>query len=301
MNILILGAMDCSGAGHALMTAINEYTEHKARMITLRQVRYHYPTDIICPTEEETRDWIHWADVLNLQVRGEKMIPDGSPKRPAVKTYHGSEYRRYYKRERAKCRRNGWLATCMTLDLSAYGATWIGRAMPDLSHMLNRDVGEFRIVHAAAPGRKHKTNRKGTDVLERALKGLDGVTADIFREVPNAECLARKAKAHLYIDQVGPRGLGYGTNALEAWAMGLPVVASAPMLTRELIVRQIGYLPFCPCSDVLSLRRRIKQFRDNLRFRQRWAYRGQQYVRQWHAPAYVAGEYVKLLERAVNG
>jgi hypothetical protein len=300
MNILILGVMDCSGAGHALMTAINEHTEHEARMVILRQKWHQYPTDIVNPSESELRDWVHWADVLNLQVRGEEMIPDGSPRRPAVKTYHGSEYRQHYNRENKRCRRNGWPATCMTLDLSAYGATWIGRAMPDLSHMLDQDAGEFRVVHAAAPDRKQKKNRKGTDVLEAALEGLGGVTADIFREVPNVECLARKAKAHLYIDQVGERGLGYGTNALEAWAMGLPVVASAPMSTRQLIVKRIGYLPFCPCVSETGLRRRIEQFRDNSYLLEKWAERGRRYVRRWHDPAYVAGRYVKLLERAVN-
>lgn len=300
MNILILSAMDCSGSAHALLTAINAHTEHKARMINLRRQRYLYPADILKPTEAETRDWIHWADVLNLQVRGEEMIPEGSPKRPVVKTYHGSEYRQHYREQNQLCKERGWLATCMTVDLSQHGAAWIGRAMPDLSHMLDQDDGEFRVVHAGAPDRKAKKNRKGTDVLERALTGLIGIAADIFRELPNDECLARKAKADLYVDQVGARGLGYGTNALEAWAMGLPVVASVPELTRKLMVRELGYLPFCPCHDVKSLQRRIRQMRDFPKFRQRWAKRGREYVRRWHGPAYVAMRYVKLFERVMK-
>jgi len=308
VNILILGAMDCSGAGHVLMTAINEHTDHEARMIATRQVRYHYPVDIINPPEDEARSWVEWADVLNLHVRGEDLIPDGSPARPAVKTYHGSEYRKlaYAKEENDKAQVNDWLQVCMTADLTIHGAKWIGRAVPDLSHMLDQDDG-FHLAHAAAPDRKGKRDRKGTDVLETALEELDGVTADIFREVSNTECLERKAKAHLYIDQVGARGNGYGTNALEAWALGLPVVASAPAWIKEAIVDQVGYLPFCPSDDartgyddVRELRQRIEQFRDSAGFCQKWTKKGRRYVRYWHDPCIVAEKYVKLFERIAN-
>jgi hypothetical protein len=298
MNILILGAMDCSGAGYALMSAINNTTNHKARMVILRQKWHRYPTDIIKPTRPELMSLLEWSDVLNFQVRGEELLPPKSPKRPAVKTYHGSEYRWRWKRENARAKRLGWLQTCMTIDLSQYGATWIGRAMPDLSHMVNQLPG-FHIVHAAAVDRKKKANRKGTDVLQDALMELDGVTADIFREIPNQECLRRKAQAHLYVDQVGPRGLGYGTNALEAWAMGLPVIASAPDKIKRLMRDTIGYIPFCPCEDAETLRRRIVQFRDDELFRTKWALIGKRYLQVWHDPARVAARYVELFERAI--
>lgn len=301
MNILALGAMDCSGAGHALMTAINQTTEHKARMVVLRQKWHRYPTDIIKPSRPELLELIEWSDVLNFQVRGEELLPPKSPKRPAVKTYHGSEYRWHWKRENARAKALGWLQTCITIDLSQCGATWIGRAMPDLSHMASPMSDSFHIVHAAAVDRKKKANRKGTDILLQALdKEIDGVTADIFREVPNEECLRRKAKAHLYVDQVGPRGLGYGTNALEAWALGLPVIASAPAITRHLMRNIISYLPFCPCDDAETLRRRIVQFRDDEQFRQKWIAKGHWYLKTWHSPAKVAAKYIELFEKAMR-
>lgn len=296
MNILILAAMDCSGAGHALMTAINEHTEHKARMAVGRQVRYQYPADIVGPTKQQMRRLVEWADAYNFHVRGEEMLPRGAPEKPTVKTYHGSGYRKQWRKANAEARAQGWTQTCLTIDLSAFGPTWIGRAMPDLAYM-RKPADGFHVVHAGAPDRKGKRNRKGTDLVEQAEIIVKRTTFDIFREVPNEECLQRKAWAHLYVDQVGPRGLGYGTNALEAWAMGLPVIASAPPATVKLMRKVIGRLPFCPCYGLASLKRRIEQMRDDKAFRKRWAAIGRWYVQAFHAPELVAARYVTLFKR----
>ncbi|NIV39132.1 MAG: hypothetical protein GWN58_59865, partial [Anaerolineae bacterium] len=55
------------------------------------------------------------------------------------------------------------------------------------------------------------------------------------------KCLQRKARSHLYIDQFL---MGYGTNALEAWAMGIPVVAGAHPDLRDRIKAAVGFVPF---------------------------------------------------------
>lgn len=295
MNILILGAMDCSGAGHALMAAINQTTDHKARMVILRQKFYQYPVDLVSPGPEKILELAEWADVYNFQVRGEELLPPGAPPRPAVKTYHGSEYRQRWKMYNEQAKSLGWLQTCLTIELSAFGATWIGRAMPDLSHMASSMAG-FHIVHSGGSGKKK--NKKGTDVLQKALVGISGVTADIFEGVTNAECLERKARAHLCVGQVGPLGLGYGTSALESWAMGVPVIASAPERTERMMRETIGYLPFCSCRDVATLRRWIIKFRDNPRARRAWRRVGQRYLNAHHAPAVVAARHIELFEKA---
>lgn len=296
MNILILGAMDCSGAGHALMTAINQTTEHKARMVILRQKFYKYPVDLVNPGPKKILELAEWADVYNFQVRGEELLPPKSPVRPAIKTYHGSEYRRRWKMYNEQAKSFGWLQTCLTIELSAFGATWIGRAMSDLRSMVNPRDG-FHIVHSGGSGKKK--NKKGTDILLQALKKrMDGVTADIFEGVANAECLKRKARAHLCVGQVGPRGLGYGTSALESWAMGIPVIASAPERTEQMMRETIGYLPYCSCRDAATLRQWIIKFRDSPRVRRAWRRVGQRYLNAHHAPAVVAARYIELFEKA---
>jgi len=301
MNILNLGVMDCSGAGYALMDAINKHTSHEARFVVGRHTRYRYPTDIIRPGLDKLWRLVDWADVYNFQVRGDEMLPDGAPRKPTVKTYHGSGYRNHWRELNAKAKACGWVQTCLTVDLSQFGATWIGRAMPDLSHMYDPGPG-FHVAHAGASGRKNwKRNRKGTSIVEAVAAEFEDVTFDIFREVTNDECLKRKAKAHLYIDQVGPYAIaGHGTNALEAWALGMPVVVWTSNEILDLMRERFGQLPFCACYDADSLRQCIVQFRDSPELRAHWTAIGRQYVQRWHSPAFVAERYVELFERAID-
>jgi len=301
MNILILAKSDYSGAGYALMDAINTHTLHKARLIAGGRTRYGYPADLIRPTQDDLWKLIEWADVYNFQA-GTELLPGGAPRKPVVKTYHGSEYRKHWGRENAQAKARGWAQTCLTVDLSQFGATWIGRAMPDLSHMYSPDPG-FHVAHAAAPDRhgKGKRDRKGTTIVQAALAGLKDVTFDIFHDVPNDECLRRKAKAHLYVDQLGPYSMGYGTSSLEAWALGVPVVSEAPDEVLDLMRERFGRLPFAPCHDADSLRRCIVKFRDSPELRARWAIAGRRYVKRWHSPVFVAERYIELFERAIDG
>lgn len=301
MNILILAKSDYSGAGYALMDAINTHTLHKARFIANSRTRYGYPADLIRPTRDDRWKLMEWADVYNFQV-GNELLPKGAPLKPTVKTYHGSEYRNHRRRENTQAKARGWVQTCLTVDLSQFGAKWIGRAMPDLSHMYNPNPG-FHVVHAAAPDRhgKGKRDRKGTTIVQAALAGLGDVTLDIFHDVSNDECLRRKAKAHLYVDQLGRYSMGYGTSSLEAWALGVPVVSEAPDEVLDLMRERLGQLPFYPCHDADSLRRCIVRFRDSPGLRARWSAIGQQYLQRWHSPAFVAQRYVKLFEEAIDG
>lgn len=304
MNVLILGVMDCSGSGVALANAINSCTGHEARAVFMRRTRYRYPSDVLKPSPDELLTLIEWCDVLNLQVRGEEIVPDGAPRRPTVKTYHGTEYRWRWKKENAKARRAGWTQHCMTIDLSIHGATWIGRAQPVIYRNPVHDG--FHIVHAAAPDRKHKADRKGTSLVEAALSQINGITYDVFREVHNRECLRRKARADLYVDQVGPRALGYGTNAVEAWALGLPVIASAPVKTLAMMRTTFGGLPFLVCprdanegTIVGFLRDQIWRLANDPRYRDKLAGRGLQHWARWHSPRSVARRSIALFEEAV--
>jgi hypothetical protein len=299
VNILILTVMDCSGAGYALMDAINTHTKHHARLIVDHLTRYRYSCDVVRPGLDKLWQLVEWADVYNFQVRGENMLPEDAPRKPVVKTYHGSEYRQHWHGENAQAKARGWMQTYLTVDLSQFGATWIGRPIPDLSYMYDPDPG-FHIVHAGGPGKKHKRIRKGTNLVETIATGFEGATFDIFSEVPNDECLRRKAKASLYIDQVGPYAVGYGTNSLEAWSMGIPVISSAPAPILALMRERFGRLPFCPCHDADSLQRRIIQLRDSPELRAHWAKIGRQHVRRWHSPAIVAKRYVELCRKAIH-
>ena len=103
-----------------------------------------------------------------------------------------------------------------------------------------------RIAHAP-------TNRaiKSTDALIAVVEAFRAeglpVELDLIEQVTLGECLARKAAADIYFDQVI---LGYGCNAIEAWGMGIPVIAGADPWTLERMRREFdGRLPFLVATE----------------------------------------------------
>jgi glycosyltransferase involved in cell wall biosynthesis len=291
VNILIIARADHSGAGMALSEAINSTTEHNARAIAYKGTWLKYPTDMLNPPSVKKSGLIEWADVLNIHDEAHQYIPR-TVKKPVVTTYHGSWYRKNWKSVNERDRKRGFRSTCLTIDLAVYGARWIGRAMPDLSHMW-QPAKEFTACHA--PTQRH---RKGT---HHVIKGCEkaGVKLELIEKVPNAECLKRKAKCHILLDQVGSKGLGYGTNALEAWSMGMPVMSTAQMPLISAIVRTLGYLPFINIQNVDDIVEFLGVLRDDEEAYEEACEIGQRYVRDFHAPAVVAAKFIKVCEEVL--
>ena len=123
--------------------------------------------------------------------------------------------------------------------------------MPDYGYLL-KPPDAFTVSHS--PSNKAK---KGTDTVKHALDGLS-VHLKVIHGLPNDKCIKRKGQSHLFVEKIGPRASGHGTAALEAWALGLPVISDAHQEAAELIRREIGYLPFCKCSTEGELRKMVK-------------------------------------------
>lgn len=156
---------------------------------------------------------------------------DHGEKKPTVIIHRGTRYRSHPEAVYAEGARIGAVQVVSTVDLLlAYPdkATWLP-LITDMDVMTKardenrRRAGRtLRISHAP-------TNRaiKGTESVIAAVKRLSekyDVELDLIENQPWAACLSRKATADIFIDQMQ---LGYGNNALEAWAMGIPVVAGA--------------------------------------------------------------------------
>ena len=211
-------------------------------------------------------------------------------------TFHGTAYRARpaYLLEQAK--QYGALPVVTTIDLWALNPTeteWIPQAYQLHELQSYRDPindGIFRIAHAP-------TNRpiKGTNHLIAAVERLQKeghlVELDIIERRPNAECLTRKGKADLYVDQLV---LGYGCNAVEAWGMGIPVIAGvdaehAPNIIRQIIppdtrdrmLQQWGSLPFMEATAE-SLYDRILQMITEPGTRKLWAEKGYRHFLGFH-------------------
>lgn len=203
--------------------------------------------------------------------------------RPMVIHHHGSPFRRAPSTLLKEQRRRGAIGVVSTLDLYLIAPDeleWLPAPI-DVARLaaMRSPHGTDIIRIAHAPTRR---SVKSTDAFLGAVARLQRagypVEVDLIERVPWHKCLRRKATADLYYDQVA---LGYGSNALEAWAMGIPVIAGAADRTLEEMQRRIGYLPFYPATES-TLYDAIRSLLDNPGLRDECALGGSQYVRRFH-------------------
>lgn len=153
----------------------------------------------------------------------------------------------------------------------------------------------LRIAHAP-------TNRqvKSTALLIQAVDrlkadGLD-VELDLIERVPWTVCLERKAKADIYFDQVI---LGYGCNALEAWGMGIPVIAGAADATLDEMERRFGTLPFYHATEE-TIYDALKELVESPKLRAEYGKLGYEHVKRWHSEEVVVEQLKALYRRALG-
>jgi hypothetical protein len=242
-------------------------------------------------------DLIHQNNDLNFAVsRFPKRSLDLD--KPMAIHHHGTMYRTrpdYHLAAQEKYRAT---SLCSTVDLWAIApnkSTWLPQAYEpeELMDYRNRFYdpkdGVLRIAHAP-------TNRviKSTRALERAVQKLKWLGAkvqlDVIEKVSNVKCLERKAQADVFVDQLL---LGYGCNAIEAWGMGIPVIAGVqpdkcpamirqaiPIDTLERMHEAWGTIPF-PMTTEASLVSELGRMLDP-KYRELWASKGTDHFTRHH-------------------
>jgi hypothetical protein len=243
----------------------------------------------------EAADVIHYRNSFALQQSLR------APDRPSVILHHGTNYRALHEHLIAEAARRRAITTVSTLDLwlihpddsewlpSLYDLDWLaGFRRP------REDDGVLRIAHAPTD-RKVKSTARFLAAVER-LRG-DGVNVelDVIEKAEWGQCLTRKGAADVYFDQVQ---LGYGNNAIECMAMGIPVIAGAAEDTRAEMVRRFGSLPFVEATEGTI----YEALRDMVDpdLRDYWGSRGHAHVRQWHDEKVIVDQLVDLYTRAVE-
>lgn len=275
-----------------------------------------YPIDHRWNALEIRRELWPAADVVHVHNSlgvARRFAPRAGVK-PLVVHYHGTAYRTAPERRLIEQRHAGALGIVSTIDLWAIApdeTEWLP-APYDLAAIRayrepHGDPDVLRVAHAP-------TNRavKGTEALIRAVDRLQAegrrVELDVIEREPWDECLRRKGRADVYVDQAL---LGYGCNAVEAWAMGLPVIAgvdparasraihqTVPADTRERMVETFGGLPFFEATED-TLYQALSELSDPF-VRRMWAEIGAEHVEEFHAAARVVRRLQGIYRRAAG-
>jgi hypothetical protein len=288
LKIFSVSKNDWAGCSFFLSEAINSCTEHHSRMFRREKSRLDFPSDLSSLTGQRLRLLWGWADVIHVHdAPGVSNVDNMEPK-PTVITYHGTRYRKSNRAYNTYVRDKGWVGTVATPDLTRFGLPLLPDCRPDLMEYF--DPGDkFTVAHAPT-----KRKVKGTKRVMAACKAM-GVKLDLIENVPWEECVKRKGRAHLVVDQFE---LGYGCNAIEAWAMGLPVISDGTSNVLSAIKEQFGYLPFVPPSP--SLETMLEMMRDDVGFYNNWAEVGRNHYLKHHSPEATSRAAVGFYEQALS-
>jgi hypothetical protein len=309
LKALVLGKYDPASVMGRFQEAAEKFGELKIRSAHHSQHMYQQmPADIVWnrQTHRQIVALAKEADVvhLNNSIRAWRMLNPGFRK-PFLLHHHGTMLRGDPGGMVVQARNLKATQAVSTVDLLRHAADGVLHWLPtayDVDWLESfgaehrRDSGgPIRIVSAP-------TNRayKSTALLEATVaqlisEGLD-IELVLIEERPWAEGMALKATADIYFDQIAIPALerpdgrlerdgypgGYGCNAIEAWGMGIPVIAGADEWTSAKM-REIygGTLPFYEATTN-TLGDAIRTLATSKAARTKWAKAGMRHIRKFH-------------------
>lgn len=288
----IAAGMDTGGQMFGMQRAFARYsTRFQMSSLASSTHRYGYPESIKpAATSRETRAMMErlWMDADVVHIHRNLLWFDkfdAKVQKPIVVNHHGSAFRAAPEDNLRLAKSIGAVSVVSTIDLLSYDPDLVWLPAPfDVGALLElrkrhkpRAGKVVRIAHS--PSDRKLKSTPAVQVAVKRLAERYPIEFDLIEDVPWSECLARKAAADIVIDQFN---LGYGCNSIEAWAMGIPVVAgTTSQVTRDRMLSILGELPFYEASED-TLYDRLRELVADKELRVKWGRKGLAYARRWH-------------------
>ena len=277
---------DTGGAGIAFKQAFDK-AGWRANAICRNETYLQYPTDIVWTPKTRSKTVVALLEAADVVHAMNSPRPLGwfTPRADQTLVVHhlGTTYRRDPEGQSAICREYGAIEVTDSIDLLFDHVGWlpIPADLPALSHLRARVYRASRSVRIAhAP-----TDReyKDTEAVMQAVESLGRkypITFDLIEGVTNRHCLERKAEADIFVDQLK---YGFGMNAIEAWAMGIPVVSGMDdEAGKQRGLAMWGHLPWADAT-AKTLEAVIEHLIVDMDWRLRLAERGKRHAERWHS------------------
>jgi hypothetical protein len=282
-----IGSDDPAGVVARLQAAANKGEALRIRSAHRVTHYFEFPNDIVWTpmTEPFIKELLRKADVVHLN-NSFRAVSRFHINKPMLLHHHGSMFRNNAVNMLGVAKHHKMAQAVSTVDLMKPAPDvlrWLPSAydIDELQRIgkANRREpdGRVRIVHAP-------TNRalKHTDLFLSIVQKLqwDGYPIDvvIVEGKTNAETLVEKAKADIVYDQIA---FGYGCNGIEAWGLGVPVIAGGEPWTLHKMRDMWGALPFAE-ADERSLATVTEDLIASASMRAEYAERGLAHVRKYH-------------------
>lgn len=317
LRILAAGNADPAGVVTRFRLAAEKLGGLEIREAHRAQPYMDFPSDIIWTrqTDREVRHLAEDADLIHLNNSDQAYRAMGRAVhgKPALLHHHGSLFRSDMEKAGQDTARSHWFRVAhLHRWVQAVSTIDLTRPDPKELHWLPTayDVGELE-----AYGKAHRrepdgcirivsapTNRayKATEALTAAVASLraKGVPVELVlvERQSWADCMAIKATADIVFDQVK---FGYGCNAVEAWGMGIPVIAGADEWTLTAMRAEFGELPFYTATEE-SIGKAIGALAASADLRAEWGAKGSAHVRRYHDEAPALARLAELYHKALT-
>jgi hypothetical protein len=292
--VLFTSTFDTGGQGWRIKRAFERHQpDFLVRSIHTTDAYFGYPHDVLYSAgPDNAYKLTEAADIIHFRNHfgGLKRLRASGKPVGLILHHHGTKFRAEHTVLAAEARQKGAIQLVSTLDLAILepDLEWLPSPF-DVSELANmrlaaeatragRPLGPVRIAHSPT----NRTVKSTNLVLEAVQKLVDSgfsVVLDLIERKSYAETLFRKAKADILVDQLH---LGYGNSAIEAWGMGIPVIAgvSEPSV-REAMLATWGSLPFYESTPV-DLANRLAELITDSDLRSHWGEVGRNHVLTYH-------------------
>jgi hypothetical protein len=285
-RVLILSPYeDTAGIGITLRRSFDRWApDWEARAVRRANNYIDYPADIEWPGDTqsaEVEELYRKADVVHVMEQPDILDELGPTDAKIIVQHLGTYYRDNADAVSEQCQALGATEVASGFDLMLkphLRFVPLPAELPGVAELRSeyRVTDKVRIAHAT-------TNRavKSTDLIMAAVERLKHpVHFDLIEGEPWGVCLARKAKTDIYVDELR---LGYGLNALECWAMGIPVISGILGDPRTRMLAEFGELPFAEATEA-TLEQTIESLVTDPALRAEWGERGRQHLATVHSP-----------------
>lgn len=246
---------DTGGQSYRIARAFRRLEpEWDVRSMTTGKNYIEYPGDlppdqVVAEREYTEADVVHLHNSLSTYRR-----LDRGQGKPAVLHHHGTAYRSRAWYHHGLAQRMGIAEVVSTADLGEIHGLPVLPMPFDVEEVRSiagpprEPDGKIVVTHAPTD-RNVKSTKRVIAAVQRLAGEGHPVELDLIEGAPWRECLRRKARSDIFVDQLI---LGFGNNAVEAALLGVPAVVGVdparartagipiPESTRDRIVAEAG-------------------------------------------------------------
>lgn len=244
MNILIACEWDNGGQMYTLYRALNEFTDHTARLITYKTTYLHYGTDIVDPTLNQVKELVEWADFYILgelldtgftrKLIGEAIThtncivrAGGSLARARPDLYMTGVYKNIMKT-------GAYHDWSLSFQISPMGST-VNMYYFNEFPIVKRPESPIKLHYSGTKAKRKAAHimQAAWDKLDKHYKGTGIIEFVSVADMSWQEALRIKGECHIHYDHAMALG-AYANNAIEGMYYGMPVFCAASGWCRSI-------------------------------------------------------------------